>query len=288
MIILVFGITGMLGHRLFLNLYNKYNKYSVYGCCRTFDKEKINTSLFDSIKKDHIITGFNIEEINNTKKILDEYNPDVIVNCTGCLKKDNPVQNIMVNALFPQQLYEECHKRNIYMIHISTDAVFPATNNMWTKDDTPSPDIKHHGYLYSASKLLGEVNRPDALTIRTCPIGFEITKYPISLLNWFIDNPDDTVNGFKNVYFNGITNLELCRQIDDIIHNKKYGILHISGEKINKYDLLCKLNDKFKLNKQINEISDHSLYRFLHSDVKIESTWDDLIDELKMVYDEYK
>ena len=59
------------------------------------------------------------------------------------------------------------------------------------------------------------------------------------LLEWFL-NQEESVEGYKEAIFSGLTVLELARIIDMyILPNKDIkGIIHLSAEPISKYDLL--------------------------------------------------
>src|SRR5689334_6191030 len=61
--------------------------------------------------------------------------------------------------------------------------------------------------VYAKTKSLGEVVSPNHLTIRTSIIGPELKRGGIGLLHWFLMR-EDPVEGYENVYWNGVTTLE--------------------------------------------------------------------------------
>jgi dTDP-4-dehydrorhamnose reductase len=85
-------------------------------------------------------------------------------------------------------------------------------------------------------------------------IGTEIKTNGTGLMNWILTNPNTELQGWDNAWWNGITTLELAKCIDKHINNPAItGVYHLvnNNNKINKYDLLLKINTIFNLNKTI-------------------------------------
>ena len=93
----------------------------------------------------------------------------------------------------------------------------------------------------------------NVLTIRKSTIGFELNNKH-GLLEWFLSQSGD-VFGYTNAIFTGLTTQELAKKLIYIIENQKNlsGILHLIGEKIDKYSLLKKIKKIFKI-KNVNVI----------------------------------
>ena len=87
-----------------------------------------------------------------------------------------------------------CDENNIRFIQISTDCVFTGKKGNYSEKDKPdSLD------LYGHSKILGEINEKNHLTLRTSTIGFE--KYSKrGLLEWFLSQKNECY-GYKKAYF---------------------------------------------------------------------------------------
>jgi dTDP-4-dehydrorhamnose reductase len=122
------------------------------------------------------------------------------------------------------------------IIHLSTDCIFDGTQGNHSETDKPT-EINYYG----RSKALGEILNNKDLTLRLSIIGTELKKDGIGLLNWFL-NQKGTITGYNNCYWNGITTLELAKQIDKIIEQNPNlsGLYHLAPDfNINKYELLC-------------------------------------------------
>lgn len=90
------------------------------------------------------------------KAIVDDFNPDLVINCAAYTKVDEAEkqqeQAFMVNALGVQNLCILCQEHDIPLVHFSTDYIFDGVK--------PSPytiyDEANPINTYGRSKLLGE------------------------------------------------------------------------------------------------------------------------------------
>lgn len=234
MLIIVLGSNGMLGSML-IN----------YGLKKSLNIIGINRTQFDVYKN-------NINDLLNFIP-LEETNT-VIINCIGAIpqKKYKNIDFIVLNSLFSQNLSVFCRTYRIKLLHISTNCVFEGDSSMYFHEKS-----EHNSKtIYGKTKTTGEPTY--GITIRCSIIGPEInTKY--GLFEWFMKNEDDTIEGYDDILWNGITTLELSKVIFDIIENlnillvsNNKQIIHIhSSQTISKYQLLQYMNDIFETHKLI-------------------------------------
>ena len=175
----------------------------------------------------------------------------------------------------------ECDKRRIKVIYISSDAVFDGKKGNYSENNLPNSVD-----LYGKTKALGELNLSDAVTIRTSYIGHEI-KSAHGLLEWFLSQ-DKQVFGFSKALYNGLTTLELSKIIYDNFLNGKHlrGIYNVSSKPVSKHDLLCIINKTYKksinIKKKNNVLIDRTLnssYFRKKTGYKIK-TWKKMLTEL--------
>ena len=230
--IVILGSTGMLGSML-LEYFSSTNKYEITSSVRNIDFESNNNFLFDPL-------------INYMSEL--PY-ADYFINAIGTIKpfmSKNMSDSIYLNALFPRDLADECNKKRIKLVHITTDCVFNGLKGSYSElDDHDATDV------YGVSKSLGE---PEGSTIiRTSIIGEETRNFS-SLLEWVKSNRDKEVDGYTNHIWNGITCLQFAKICRDIIHSGKFwrGVKHItSPNTINKFDLVRLISDVYNLNVRI-------------------------------------
>jgi dTDP-4-dehydrorhamnose reductase len=104
---------------------------------------------------------------------------------------------------------------------------------MYSETDTPDATD-----LYGRSKLLGEVDYPHAVTLRTSIVGHELGGSH-GLVEWFLAQ-SGPVNGFSNAIFSGLPTVELAQVIRDFVIPRPMlrGVYHVSSNPVSKFDLL--------------------------------------------------
>ena len=262
--ILVLGISGMLGHKIF-KISSKIPNLEIIGTARNKDIRKLFPDW-----KNSIITNMDVRNTKLLKKIVEKYKPEIIINCTGVIKsKLTDYENALrVNSVFPRLLSKILDKNRTSLIQISTDCVFSGQHGGYSEDDIPDPvDI------YGISKYLGETSSENSYTIRTSIIGREIQSRG-NLLEWFLAQ-EDQVYGFSNAFFSGITTnyltyylLELANMINCEVDNLPR-LIHIPGDRISKYELLNIFNEIYDKGIHISRKGDLHIDRSLISIYKI-------------------
>jgi len=243
--VLVLGATGMLGHKLLQSL---SKQFSTKGTIRG-DGSDFRGYL--GVSSDSIIAHVDAGDIAGVKTAIEEYEPDVVINCIGIVKQlpaaHDPLQSIAINALFPHQLAHICQQRGIRLIHISTDCVFSGRKGNYSEDDFADADD-----LYGRTKYLGEVDYEHALTLRTSIIGRELDTSH-GLIEWFLSQEGRAVSGYTNAIFSGLTTNALSDVIAAVIMNypEMRGVWHVAAEPISKYELLKRVKAVYNLDVQI-------------------------------------
>ena len=230
--VLVIGSSGMLGNAV-TRYFSQDTEFVITGTVRS--KESI--ALFPEQVRDNIVWGVDVDDFDTITNIIKQQDPDIVINCVGLVKQlsdaNDPLVALPINSLFPHKLARCCAEYNARLIHMSTDCVFSGSKGGYLDDETPDAQD-----LYGLSKRLGEVDYPNAITLRTSIIGHELNGNR-SLVDWFLSQKG-SVKGFSEAIFSGLPTVEIARIIKDyVIPNKDLrGVYHLSAEPINKYDLL--------------------------------------------------
>lgn len=221
--ILIFGANGMLGRYVYQELLSMDTVYP-------FTRRD-----FDIVSDDWSILC----------KLLDDYQPDVIVNCAGLIPQKGPYSvgsYFRVNTMFPHKLQNYCEKHKCQLIHITTDCVYSGIKGFYHEIDPSDNSVD----LYGISKYLGEPL--DACILRTSILGEELT-HKKSLLEWV--RHQTTINGYVNHYWNGVTCLKMAEIIKEIILNRLFwkGVRHVHSPNIaTKYELCQWICDLYNVN----------------------------------------
>lgn len=235
--ILIFGSKGMAGHMV--ERFLKSKNYSV-----------------DTVARQDATFLLNIENTLETIKFLQDQasNYDFIINCVGLLVKDSinrPDRAAIINAWFPHAIEQAIKNSSTKLIHLSTDCVFDGSVGKYVETD-----VHTEMNAYGSSKSLGEVNNNKDITFRMSIIGPELKSNGSGLMNWIFTSADAELPGWENAFWNGITTLQLAKCIETYINNPTIsGVYHLVNNQnnINKYELLNKINDCYKLGKVIKK-----------------------------------
>lgn len=230
--ILVLGATGMLGNAM-LRLFAEDDRFVVTGTARS----ERTRSLLPAALRQHVVTGVDASDADSLAAILGRTRPDVVINCVGLIKQlagaNDPLSALPVNAILPHRLARLCAIGDARLVHISTDCVFDGAKGGYLETDRPDAYD-----LYGRSKLLGEVDYANAVTLRTSIIGHELGSAN-ALVDWFLSQEGRT-KGYRHAVFSGLPTIELARVIRDFVlpRPELHGLYHVSAAPIAKYDLL--------------------------------------------------
>ena len=275
--ILVLGASGMLGNAV-LRIFSESDNYITVGTVRS---EKV-VNLLPVQVRERLIIGFDLEDVDNLIKVFDSVKPDVVINCIGVVKQlpdaNDPLSALPLNSILPHRLANLCGVAGARFVHMSTDCVYSGCKGMYTEEDFPDATD-----LYGRSKLLGEVDYPHAITLRTSIIGHELAGAR-SLLCWFLGETG-CVSGFSRAVFSGLPTVEIARLIRDYVlpNPQLHGVYHVSSDPINKYDLLKLVARTYgkiiDIEKNEDYVIDRSLdsVRFREKTGYIPASWERLI-----------
>ena len=150
-------------------------------------------------------------DINNLDSIDDSYN--VILNCiahTDTYSKEKE-KHWEVNCVFVKNLIEFCNKRNIKLIHISTDYVYTNSVEDASENDVPVHCDNWYGYTKLLGDGLVQLLSKDYLVIRCThkPTPFPYEKAWINQTGNFdyVDVISDLIIKSINKNLNGVYNI---------------------------------------------------------------------------------
>jgi dTDP-4-dehydrorhamnose reductase len=243
--VVVLGVSGMLGSVVF-RLLGEEPGLLAFGTSRSAEI----LSFFAEEARSKIHTSVDAENPDTLLAVFSRLRPDIVINCIGVIKQlaaaEDPAIALPVNSLLPHRLARLCGLVGARLIQISTDCVFSGRKGNYRESDFADADE-----LYGRSKLLGEVDYPHAITLRTSVIGHELATRN-GLIEWFL-HAGLEVRGYTRAIFSGLTTDELARVIARYVlpHPELHGLYQISSEPISKYDLLVLLKLVYGLDTRI-------------------------------------
>jgi dTDP-4-dehydrorhamnose reductase len=280
--VLVLGIEGMLGHVVGGVLSEDFN---VVGTSRkSVDSDSPIRQILPNLL---IHQNLDVRDESSIRKVVEVLRPEYVINCVGVIKQklepSSYVDCIDINSALPHRLASICGDFGSRLIHFSTDCVFSCKPGV--KDLLTLPDPQD---LYGRSKLLGELNHENSLTIRTSIVGRQISGSE-SLFEWLLSQKGKKISGYSKALYTGVTTKTLAKILKQIIAKEidLHGVWQVASSEISKYDLLNLVNDKLNLGISIEENSDFECDRRLDGSEFTRSTsievpsWIEMIEEFK-------
>ena len=243
--ILVTGVTGLLGLNIAFRAKDQFDVVGVNGS-RAYSGLPCESMVYDLANQ-------------SSDVLLDKLKPDAIIHCAAMANIDqcekNPDKALQINGITPGRLASAARKRGIYMIHISTDAVFDGVDcgKNGYKETDPTNPIN----LYAKTKLTGEEqvlsSNPDALVARVNFFGWSIAQKR-SLAEIFYHNLADgkKMMGFTDVKFCPLCVTNLIDKLFESLEKNLFGLYHFySSEYQSKYAFGVSIARKFGFDEKL-------------------------------------
>jgi len=255
--VLLLGASGMLGSAVYNVLKDKYSlvlSFRNLEDANLLDKayggvdnhQKVEFDL-EHVYQDYLSKKGNPGEYFN--KFLNEIGEvDYVINAIGItipFSLKNPALTFFINSAFPFILSGIFGSK---LIHITTDCAFDGQKDYPYDEES----VKTPFDIYGFSKAIGEPT--DCLTLRTSIIGRELKGFT-GLLEWFLKQKGETINGFTNHFWNGVTTKEFGKICDRIMDNREEfpetGIYHVFSNTVSKYEMVTKFKEKYNIDCEI-------------------------------------
>lgn len=157
-IVLVTGCSGLVG-KFLINKLIRYssNKYRVIGVdIKEFDVKlnELYSNQFEFLKVD-------LTNSTHLNEILNKYNPSLVINAFGIKgspirAKTQPVDFLLPSFKINTELIDQCYKRNIWLVFMSSVGVY-APAEKFIEDDMWKTLPSEHDWFPSWSKRTGEL-----------------------------------------------------------------------------------------------------------------------------------
>jgi dTDP-4-dehydrorhamnose reductase len=241
--ILITGASGLLGINLALEAMSRHEVFGV-------DRGRLKSAPFP-LRTVDLLSAHALEAT------LDEIQPDWLIHCAAMANleecEQHPQQAQRLNAEVPAELAVACARREIKLVHLSTDAVFNGTKQgAYTEEDLPDPQS-----VYSRTKLEGEqavqaLNR-QAIIARVNFYGWSLSGQR-SLGEFFVNNlsAGKTVYGFTDVIFCPMWVNHLAQTLLAMLEKKLCGLYHVVGaQPMSKYQFGVAVARRFGLRESL-------------------------------------
>jgi len=180
-----------------------------------------------SIKKDEM----DVTDISQIDKVIEKINPDYFIHAAALTRpmeihESHPDKSILNNIIGTANVVLSCMKKNIKLIYLSTDHVYPGTNGNYSEEDPVMP-INN----YAWSKLGGECSV--TLYKNSCILRLAMIKYPFPHKSAIVDSYK------SSIFINDVAKITF-KFLD------MTGTYNVGGDKMSIYDFVKKINPDIK------------------------------------------
>ncbi|VGO18239.1 dTDP-4-dehydrorhamnose reductase [Pontiella sulfatireligans] len=222
----------------------------------TGSKGQLGTDCLDVFKDAPVLLGVDLPEVDLSDRFpcletLDRLQPELIVNCAAYTAVDaceTDANCWKANADLPGHLAEWTEANNAFLVHVSTDYVFPGDKPLF--DGTVETDEPNPISEYGKSKLAGEraiAQRTKRFAIlRTAWLyGAHGNNFLKTMLRLTLQNPGKQFKVVADQYGSPTWSYTLAQQIQAVAEKQATGIFHASSEgHCSWFDLACAFLDE--------------------------------------------
>ncbi len=207
---------------------------------------------------------FDASQFDSVEKLIEELNPDVVINTVAFLGIDpcekEPEKAFLLNTLYPKFLAELSVKKDFLLIHFSTDAVF--SNNekgsFYTEEDTPCPlnlyGVTKYGgdcmvmayakryYIFRLSVLFGETTKQDQFVEKM------LQRVKQGQKELFVSN---------DIFLSPTYSIDIALRVKEIVEGRcAFGLYHIANEgAVSLYEFMLEIGKRLNLKINIKPAS---------------------------------
>lgn len=139
---------------------------------------------------DAVLTDKYIKTTEDVLTLLEEHNPDAVLNAAGIVGKPNvdwcethQSETIFGNTILPLLIAEACRQKNVYLLHIGTGCIFYGVSphgGPWTEEDYANPVAVYTRTKYAADLVLATFPNVGIARIR---MPLDSISHPANLIN---------------------------------------------------------------------------------------------------------
>ena len=268
--ILITGASGFIGEYLSEKFSNKFDVIGI-------DIKENHSKFFKKFYKTNICDKHKIAQIFKENKVSYVIHSAAGKHLVWC--EEHRDEAYSLNFLATKNLYKISKTNNAKFIFISSDQVFDGKESNYSENSVKHP-INHYGTLKDLSEEF-LINDPKVAICRTAMVFGKIPKNQKDFFNKIKNENHLIIQGYivdhvihklksnkkiilpKDEFCNPTSNSLLFRQIERVIKDDLYGILHCcGGERINRYDFGREIAKIFNLQEEfIDPISSNDELR---------------------------
>lgn len=243
MTIMLTGASGLLGRKILENLEKRKDKViAIY-----------NRNPITPRSPNILAIRLDFSKTIELEDLIMKNKPEIIIHTAALTNVDecevDKEKAWRINVEATRSIVRAAKVVKSYIVYVSTDYVFDGEKGLYTERDLPNP-INYYGLtkligeeLVRSSDLLYTIVRPSAI--------YGIGGSKKSFAEYVIEKllRGEEVYALTDQYVSPTLNTLLAEAIIEIIDMKPMGILHVAGERMNRYEFAVKVAETLNLPK---------------------------------------
>jgi len=199
-------------------------------------------------------------DFRDVLKVLDLVNdakPDIIIHTAaiGDVDKCEVERELAwkVNVEATLALIKGALKHNAYFLYLSTDYVFDGERGLYREGDVPNP-INYYGLTKLLAENIVRAGLEKFSIVRTSNIyGFGLGRKNFARVVIEFLSKGERVRALTDQWLSPTLNTLLAKAVRELVEINHIGIIHVAGERINRYDFAKAIAKKFGFNENLIE-----------------------------------
>ena len=258
--ILLTGANGLLGQKL-VALIAPHAEYNLIATSRGNDKIYYDLPMYR-------YRSLDVTQKEKVDKVIGQEKPDVIIHTAALTKVDycEHHQEIChrVNVEAVNHIVQAAKKNNCFLIHLSTDFIFPGEKRLLSEDEAPGP-VNYYGKSKLESEQVIIASGIDHTIVRTAIVYGVVPHLSRSnIILWVKESlkRDKTIHVVDDQYRTPTLAEDLAMGCFLIAQQRAMGIFNISGEELlTPYDMAQMTADYFELDKKLIVRTDSTKFK---------------------------
>lgn len=259
--ILITGANGLLGQKLVHLLTQPTYQHIKILATGKGENRLTKTNQFEYVSMD-------IADASDIEKVVSQFLPDVIIHTAAMTQVDDCETEKELcwelNVISVEYLAEICAKKNIFLVHLSTDFIFDGTESPLSETALPNP-ISYYGESKLAAEKIIQTTKNLRYAIARTVLVYGITEAMSrsNIILWVKKSLEDkkTIQVVDDQYRTPTLAEDLAMGCFLLAEKEKEGIFNISGfEMLTPYQMAIITADYFKLDKQFIVQSDSTKF----------------------------
>ena len=233
------GASSSPGFKTLIELANR--GYRVFAIYNTHPIEYNHTNV-EPVKLD-------LTQFDRVTMIFNEIKPDIVIHMAAIgdvnLCETDRELAWRINVETTRLLAKLAAKYSITLLYLSTDYVFDGEKGLYREDDIPNP-INFYGLTKLVAEEIVRSVVEKHIVVRTSAVyGFGMGRKNFGKFLIEALSKGQKVKAIVDQWLSPTLNTLLAKAVVELIEKEAYGLYHVAGERVSRYEFAIKLAKKF-------------------------------------------